>query len=109
MIAYYMRGSEWPLFAGDIMESHPGWNIGDSLPEGWSAVEESEPPSNVDLETHYCVWDTPVGGVTGWKVVAYTKEQLARRAAQDDLRAISELSGVDVDRIVYLAKTYESS
>lgn len=36
--------NEYPRHYGDIMIAHKGWELGDSLPEGWREVALTEPP-----------------------------------------------------------------
>jgi hypothetical protein len=37
--------NEYPRYIGDLQIEHEGWQEGDSLPDGWSQVEPTEPPT----------------------------------------------------------------
>lgn len=42
---YINSQGEFPRYIGDIRIDNPGWQRGDSLPEGWHQVIQTEPPA----------------------------------------------------------------
>ena len=41
---YLNPRNEFPRYAGDIQLEHPGWKIGDVLPDGWHLINEVTAP-----------------------------------------------------------------
>lgn len=38
------KGNLYPLYIGDLQLEYPSWEDGMSLPVGWQAVQETDPP-----------------------------------------------------------------
>jgi hypothetical protein len=91
---YTNKNGEFPKYAGDIMGSHPSWNIGDSLPEGWNEVEETEPPQLEDGQVIASSGFTEAGGryVMTWQVRDATAEEI--EAQEAPMRAKERLTSL---------------
>lgn len=80
MAAYINPAGEYPRYPGDIQIAHPGWELGDALPEGWIEVQDAEPPVITEGQTWYEEFPTEVDGVytRTFGVRDLTEEELAR-------------------------------
>jgi len=86
---YINSENEYPRHIGDVQLAKPSFKDGDTLPTGWTKVEESErPTAGTDKVT---VEGTPedVDGVMTqtWIVRDLTKEELDRRNAPANAKA----------------------
>jgi len=86
---YINADNEYPRHIGDVQLAKPSFQEGDTLPKGWTKVEESErPTAGIDQVT---VESTPVevdGVMTQqWTVRDLTEEELERRNAPANAKA----------------------
>ena len=51
MAIYVSPSKEFPQNTGDIERLNPGWEIGDSLPDGWHEVVETATPAPIKETT----------------------------------------------------------
>lgn len=81
--------NEWPRYIGDIQLEHPDFTEGADLPDGWIAVEETEPPTVSEGQIFEQAQPTEVDGVMTqqWLVRDLTPEEIARRNAPETARA----------------------
>ena len=81
MSAYINPQGEYPRYTGDIQIEHPEWQIGETLPEGWTMVVESDMPA-YDYTTEIVESAEPalVDGVMTqqWAIRPLTAEELER-------------------------------
>lgn len=40
----FINGSNYPRYIGDLQIDYPSWTEGDTLPDGWSLVQEIDQP-----------------------------------------------------------------
>lgn len=80
---YINPEGEYPRHIGDIQLEHPNFKEGDTLPEGWSKVTESERPQPGADELVYEGFPNEVDGefIQNWQVRDMTAEEIERRDA----------------------------
>lgn len=80
---YLSPNNEYPRHYGDIMLAHPGWELGDELPEGWSLVAETEPPFFGENEVLEEVMPVNIDGVLTqtFSVRPMTEKELEQKNA----------------------------
>jgi len=86
---YISPKNEYPRYYGDIQIEHPGWGLGDELPEGWVLVENATRPDFTEDEIAYEDFPIEVDGVMqqNWKVRPLTAEEIAFRDAPKTAKA----------------------
>ena len=86
---YINAEGEYPRHIGDVQLVVAGWQEGDSLPDGWQAVVETERPAGGPDQIIFDSGPVDVDGVLsqGWTVRDLTAEELDRRDAPDNAKA----------------------
>ena len=78
---YISPDGTYPLHPGDIVRSHPGWQEGDALPEGWLEVEcelpEEMPTARFEEGADELV-DVPIALIFWTQELAYRDDDPTR-------------------------------
>ena len=86
---YISPRNEYPRHYGDIQIEFPSWKLGDTLPTGWTKVEESERPTAGTNQVTVEGKPEEVNGVMtqSWTVRDLTQVELDRRNAPANAKA----------------------
>ena len=82
---YISPKNEYPRHIGDIQLENPGFKEGDTLPEGWVKVEESDRPVISEGQVAYEVFPVETDGVwyQAFEVRDLTDQEIqARKVAE---------------------------
>jgi hypothetical protein len=100
MLIFIDPQNNYPRFIGDINIQHPNWNAGDSLPEGWTQVEEVTPPQPQENEVLEEQFPELIDGIYKQKWALRTKteqELLAEQAPQSARQKLKNLGLTDIE------------
>ena len=80
---------DYPLYFGDIERLEPDYTYGDPIPEGWTTVNNTEPP---ELEKYQKLAEGGPVEIDGefyqsWDIVEMTDEERARVDAPETAKA----------------------
>jgi hypothetical protein len=95
----------YPLYPGDVMLVSPTWQLGDELPNGWFAVEPTDPPTISDTQMYQEATPDLVDGVyvQAWTVRNLTEEELAIRqaptTAREKLKMVVGLTDAEIEAL----------
>lgn len=82
---FIKNSEEYPLFIGDLLSENPEWSPGDSLPDNWEIVYETEKPG---IAAGYKVTELfPTkedrAWIQSWNLVEMTEQEIASMAIKD--------------------------
>jgi hypothetical protein len=80
---YISPENEYPRYLGDVMLAKPSFIEGETLPEGWRAVTETNSPEHVEGKVIELGEPTEIDGVLTqtWVYRDLTAEEIERRDA----------------------------
>jgi hypothetical protein len=86
---YINAENEYPRHIGDVQLAQPGFQDGDTLPNGWQSVIETTRPLPGEDKLSVEAFPVEVNGVMKqkWTVRSMTADELARRDAPANARA----------------------
>jgi hypothetical protein len=97
---YINAEGEYPRHIGDVQLVVAGWQEGDTLPDGWQSVVETERPTPGTDQLTYDSGPVDVDGTLsqGWTIRDLTAEELSRRDAPANAKArLVELGFTDAE------------
>lgn len=105
---YIYKGTDYPLFIGDIQIMHPEWSEGDPLPTDWELVTQEPVPEITDEQT---VVQLPVDLVKGkwvqkWQVRDLTTEELQARTVRAQAIADLQRRGMSLEDATAFASQF---
>lgn len=96
---FIKNGSEYPLYLGDLELENPAWELGQALPEGWSAVTETLPP---EAPENGAVTETTPQLIDGvwtqsWETKIFTDQEITLLAEEEQKVRQKFSFGLDTD------------
>ena len=104
MLIFIDPNGNYPRFSGDIVLENPSWTVGNTLPDGWVAVQVVAPPEVNASQVLVEEYPEIIDGVhtQKWSVRSKTSEELvfdvAAQSARQKLRDLG-LTDVEIDSL----------
>jgi hypothetical protein len=102
-IYFNTERNEYPRYIGDIQLEHPNFNEGDTLPQGWVFLEETDSP--LVGENQYTKLTTPKyendSYHMSWEIITLTDEEI-KTVKINDLKFKMNNSNLSLDEIQFI-------